>query len=112
MKFTPAPRACSTIRRASATSVWSANIIVPRQSAETWRGLLPRGRYCMVWFQVLREKPRTVPHCPAPGSGLTRAAIRFDNGMVAPLKDGAIRDPRPDPRMNFTEEQLAFRDSV
>jgi hypothetical protein len=48
MKLTPAARACSVMRRASARSVWSANIIVPRQSAETLRGLVPRLRYCMV----------------------------------------------------------------
>ena len=42
MKFTPASRAEATIRPASAASVRSPNIIVPRHSGDTMTPLLPR----------------------------------------------------------------------
>ena len=41
MKLTPASRAESTMRLASASSVRSPNIIVPRHSADTLSPLLP-----------------------------------------------------------------------
>jgi hypothetical protein len=47
MKFTPASRAEATMRPASAASVRSPNIIVPRQMGETIRPLLPSLRYSM-----------------------------------------------------------------
>ncbi len=48
MKFTPASRAAATMRPASASSVRSPNIIVPRQMGATLRPLLPRFRYSMI----------------------------------------------------------------
>ena len=44
MKLTPASRARSSMRAASASSVRAANIMVPRQSGETLRPLLPKFR--------------------------------------------------------------------
>src|SRR5258706_9553635 len=48
MKFTPASRAEATMRPASAASVRSPNIIVPRQSGETLRLLAPSFTYSML----------------------------------------------------------------
>ena len=119
MKLTPAPRACSTIRRASARSVWSANIIVPRQSAETLRGLRPRLRYCMFEAFAARAHRRGAMPCVlcriarTPHAGLTSPRFRFNNGMVAPLKSRCQFHPTlAGTPMNLTEEQLAFRDSI
>src|SRR6185503_7057722 len=47
MKLMPASRAAATMRPASALSVRSPNIIVPRQTGETFRPLRPRFRYSM-----------------------------------------------------------------
>jgi hypothetical protein len=44
MKFTPASRAEAAMRPASAASVRSPNIMVPRQMGETLSPLLPRLR--------------------------------------------------------------------
>ena len=44
MKFTPAAWAWATMAAASAWSVWSPNIIVPRHRADTCRLLVPRRR--------------------------------------------------------------------
>jgi hypothetical protein len=41
MKFTPASRAWAMMRCASFSSVWSPNIMVPRQIGETVRPLRP-----------------------------------------------------------------------
>src|SRR6478735_10364393 len=43
MALTPASRAAATMRPASASAVWSPNIIAPSQSLETLRPLAPSG---------------------------------------------------------------------
>src|SRR5476649_924577 len=48
MKLTPASAAESAMRFAVASSVRSPNIIVPRQSSDTFSPLLPSRRYSMV----------------------------------------------------------------
>src|SRR6186713_2200261 len=53
MKFTPASAAESVMRCAVGSSVRSPNIIVPRQSSDTFNPLLPSLRYSMVESCVL-----------------------------------------------------------
>src|SRR5258705_8537064 len=53
MKLTPASAAESAMRCAVASSVRSPNIIVPRQSSDTFNPLLPSLRYSMAVTFVL-----------------------------------------------------------
>ena len=50
MKFTPCSRALATMRPAVASSVAPPNVMVPRQSGETFTPLAPRLRYSMLSF--------------------------------------------------------------
>ena len=52
MKLTPWSRARATIRAAVASSVAPPNIMVPRQSGETFSPLRPKDRYSILPFPV------------------------------------------------------------
>src|SRR4030095_7791356 len=86
MKLTPASNAASTIRCASAASVRSPKVMVPRHSTETWSPLSPRRRNCMVIDSSLRrpqalhvrDRKRTAQHRLAKPLGRASRAFRDD----------------------------------
>src|SRR5262245_14729481 len=117
MKLTPWPCACATISRATAASVWSANIIVPRHSVDTLSGLLPRRRYCMASLRsrgLRRSMPGgsdrrsqwDMPRLPAPPLELYRSKRDF---AVTPEPSGDGAASRDGGRAYVIQKHAATR---
>src|SRR3954465_5535377 len=78
----PASRARWMMRTESSWSVLpqAPNIIVPRQSGETWTPVRPSGRYSIVLGLRDRHAERLERHRVGPGPAATAGVERIDGG--------------------------------
>ena len=99
MKLTPCSRALATMREASLSSVWSANIMVPRHRADTFRLLAPRRRYGMFDSGMAGSCWRGVRECAACTTGRRPPRLALCREPGARLQEArAGRSAAPPPR--------------